>query len=439
MNDIVALLHCLAPYLSSTTMRQMKQIVFAVLCIPDRVTMLSIARWTERGGSYRTVQRWYHSPLDWATILWTIVQVYLLKPDGECLLAGDEVVISKAGNKIYGRGRFYSSLAQRPINSVSFMAVSLIDVQTRQSYPLQVEQREPPDPAEDPVEPPPKHKRGRPKAGKNHVKPIPKLTPDLTLRQGMITAITAHIAPLTVQHIVLDGHFGNYPATYAVRETGLHIISKLRHDAALYLPYAGPKPKRGPTPRYGQKLNYNQLPPDPLCHSAIEDEYRINTYQLRVYHKSFSEVLKVVIVVKTHLETGKRGHVVLFSTDLDLTADQIVDYYSLRFQIEFNFRDGKQYWYLDDFMNVKPVAVTNAVNLAFLMVNLSAVMLKPYRHDYPDFSVLDLKAQFCARRYLDETIKMLPDPPSNDLVSRIWRCLTALGGIRVRQLDRFAA
>ena len=93
------------------------------------------------------------------------------------------------------------------------------------------------------------------------------LTPDLTLLQRMIRAITARIAPLTVKHIVLDGHFGNYPATYAVRETGLHIISKLRHDAALYLPYTGPKPPRGPTPRYGEKLNYHQLPAETLCHS----------------------------------------------------------------------------------------------------------------------------------------------------------------------------
>jgi putative transposase len=120
---------------------------------------------------------------------------------------------------------------------------------------------------------------------------------------------------------------------------------------------------------------------------------------MRFFHPSFSEALNVVVVVKTHLKTGKRGHVVLFSTDLDLTADQIAEYYSLRFQIEFNFRDGKQYWGLDDFMNVKPVAVTNAVNLAFFMVNLSAVMLRPYRYAHPDFSVLDLKAQFRARRY----------------------------------------
>jgi hypothetical protein len=204
-------------------MRQMQQIIYAMICIPDRVTMLSIARWTERGGSYRTMQRWYHTPLDWAAMLWAIVRIHLLDPQGVYLLAGDEVVISKAGDKTYGRGRFYSSVAQRPINSVSFMTVSLIDVQARQSYPLQVEQREPPSSVEAPIEPPLSRKRGRPKGSQNHVKPVPELTPDLTLLQGMITAIPARMAPVTVRHIVLDGHFGNYPATYAVRETGLHI------------------------------------------------------------------------------------------------------------------------------------------------------------------------------------------------------------------------
>lgn len=258
-------------------------------------------------------------------------------------MAGDEVVISKAGKTTHGRGRFYSSLAQRPINSVSFMAVSLIDVQARRSYPLQVEQRAPPVTVDKPVAPPTKRQRGRPKGNKNHVNPVQKLTPDLTLLQGMITAIMARIAPLTVRRLVLDGHLGNYPATCAVRETGLHIISKLRHDAALYLPYAGPKPRRGPAPRYGAKLNYAQLPPETLDHAVTDGAYRMDTYRMTVFHKSFSDALNVVVVVKTHLNTGKRGHVVLFSTDLDLTADPIVAFYSLRFQIEFNFRDAKQY------------------------------------------------------------------------------------------------
>lgn len=170
-----------------------------------------------------------------------------------------------------------------------------------------------------------------------------------------------------------------------------------------------------------------------------EDKYRVETYQLQVYHKDYPNLLNVVILVKTHLTTGQRGHVVLFSTDLHLAATQLVDFYSLRFQIEFNCRDAKQYWGLEDFMNVSATAVTNAVNCAFLMVNLSHIMLKPYRKQTPDFSVRDLKVLFRARRYLDETIKLLPEKPPPHLVSRIWQRLTRLGSIRARPLRDFAA
>jgi hypothetical protein len=390
VTDIVALLHCLAPHLSTTNLRQLRHIILALLCIPDRVTTLGLSRWTERGGSHRTLQRWYHTPLDWANVLWTIVRVHLLDPDGVYLLAGDEVVVSKSGKTTHGLGRFYSSLAQRPIASIAFLAVSLIDVNQRRSYPLQIEQRLPISPAEK-HDPPPKRPRGRPKGSQNHAKAVPTLTPELSLLQRMIQAVTARIAPLEVRHVVLDGFFGTYPATFMVQQCGLHLISKLRHNAALYLPYNGPKPKRGPTPRYGDKLDYRNLPAEALCQTVTQGDYRVDTYQMTVFHKCFSDALNVVVLVKTHLKTHKRAHVVLFSTDLSLSAAQIVDYYSLRFQIEFNFRDAKQHWGLEDFMNVSPTAVTNAANLAFLMINLSAALLRPFRQQHPDFNILDLK------------------------------------------------
>lgn len=116
-----------------------------------------------------------------------------------------------------------------------------------------------------------------------------------------------------------------------------------------------------------------------------------------------------------------------------------MDFYRLRFQIEFNFRDAKQYWGLEDFMNVSETPVTNAVNLAFLMVNLSHLMLKPYRQHDHNLSVLDLKAQFRARRYLTETIKMLPETPEPDLISHIWQRLSRFGAIRTRPPHDFAA
>jgi len=437
MSEIVPLLVCLNELLTPTTTRQLRQIVFALLCSPDRITMLGLSRWPERGGSYRTIQRFYQRPMNWAQVHWALIQTHLLGSSGPYLLAGDEVVVSKAGKQTHGVGRFYSGLAQRVIPGISFLAVSLIDVEKRQSYPLQIEQLLPHQAPDKPATPPEKRPPGRPKGRKNYEKPPPQLTPELTSLQGMLRDSLARITRLQVKHIVLDGKFGNYPATWTVRETGLHIISKMRRDAALYLPHTGDKPRRGPTPRYGDKLDYKHLPADARVATRTEGDYHIDTYQFHLYHKDYPDLLNVVVIVKTHLKTGKRGHVVLFSTDTDLTAEQIVDYYSLRFQIEFNFRDAKQHWGLEDFMNVRQQAVTNAANLAFFMVNFSAALRQsePTAH----LSVLDLKAHFRAHRYLSETIKLLPDPPDEVLISRIWRRLTRFSAIHPKQSDRSVA
>lgn len=439
MTEIIALLVCLEPHLSATTLRQLRHVVYAMLCVPNRATMLGLSRWTEKGGSYRTIQRWYQTPINWFLVHWSLLKTHLLRPDGLYLLAGDEVVVSKAGQHTHGVGRFYSGLAQRVIPSVSFLTLSLLDVQERRSYPLHIQQLLPSTSEKDNPNPATKRPRGRPKGGQNYVKSDPVLSPMLRLLQAMLSPVLAQITHLPVNYVVLDGKFGNYPATWLVRQAGLQIISKMRHDAALYWPYSGDKPRRGPAPRYGGKVNYASLPSANLVSTAMEDDYRFDTYQLSAYHKDYPDLLNVVVIVKTHLPTGKHGHVVLFSTDLTLSADQIVDFYSLRFQIEFNFRNAKQYWGLEDFMNISETAVTNAANLAFFMVNLSQAILQSSHDRDAAFSVLDLKAQFQARRYLAETIKMLPETPPADLISRIWQRLSHFGAIRTRPIHDFAA
>jgi hypothetical protein len=55
----------------------------ALLCISGRVTTLGLSRWTESGGSYRTLQRCMQTPLDWGVLLWTVVRVHLLNPQGQ--------------------------------------------------------------------------------------------------------------------------------------------------------------------------------------------------------------------------------------------------------------------------------------------------------------------------------------------------------------------
>ena len=128
------------------------------------------------------------------------------------------------------------------------------------------------------------------------------------------------------------------------------------------------------------------------------------------------------------------GHVILFSSDLELSCEKLVDYYSLRFQIEFNFRDAKQFWGLEDFMNVNPTAVTNAANLSLFMVNLSQVLMCDVRQTDPDFGVLDLKSYYRGYRYATEMLKILPQKPDDILVAQLFRNVAALGSIHVAKL-----
>lgn len=137
----------------------------------------------------------------------------------------------------------------------------------------------------------------------------------------------------------------------------------------------------------------------------------------------------MVILLKTNLETQPQAHVILFSTDLDQAFDKIIQFYALRFQIEFNFRDANQYWGLEDFLNIKEAAVTTAANLALFMVNFSQALLQPFRQTDPEYSILDLKAHYRGYRYAREVIKMLPQKPDAFLLADIFAQIAQLGAI----------
>lgn len=432
--EIVTLLQCLAPYLTATTLRQMALIMTAMLAMSGRVTMLGLSRWAGPGGSYRTVQRFYTTVLPWPLLFWWFFRTQVYRPDDVYLLVGDECVVPKAGQHTHGLDRFFSSLYGKPIPGLAFFALSLVSTQERRAYPVQVEQLQARESCKGvpPVAPAPVERRpvGRPKGSKNHDKTQVTLTPELELIQNMVRKQCLLINTwLTLTYLVLDGQFGNHNALEMARQCGLHVISKLRHDAALFLPYTGAYSGRGPHRKYGARLDYAHLPAQYLQASVTEDNIRTDTYQMQVWHTAFAAPLNVVILVKTNLKTGAWAHVILFSSDLTLSHDKMVEYYRLRFQIEFNFRDAKQYWGLDDFMNITATPVTNAANLALFMVNVAQRLLREVHPHQPHAGVLDLKAIFRGRKYVAETLKWLPEKPEPIVLARIYARVAALGQI----------
>jgi len=438
--DILALLQCLQSCLSATTLRHLHLIVLALLTMTGRVTMTGIARWSEPGASYRTIQRFFATVLPWAQLFWLFFRKHHLQDDDVYILAGDEVVVTKAGKQTFGLDRFFSGVLQKAVPSVAFFSLALISTTTRRAFPLRLEQvvRTEAEKAAAKAKaaakksklPASKRKPGRPKGSKNTPKTSSTLSPELQRIQTMLQAqleLIAESVPLV--YLAMDGHFGNSPTLQMVRGNGLHLISKLRGDAALYFPYAGPYQGRGPHRKYGAKLNVAAIPEQFLRQRSVEDGVETSVYQVELLHKEFAQALNVVVLVKTNLKTQARAHVLLFSSDLGLAFDKLVEYYGLRFQIEFTFRDAKQHWGLEDFMTVTETGVRNAANLSLLMVSLSAVLVRDARESDPQCSVLDLKASFRGAKYVAETIKLLPEKLDEDLIARIVCQVTSLGRI----------
>ena len=440
MTEILALLQPIEQNITKTTLRQMSRIIKAIIAMSGRVTMLGISRWAGAGGSYRSVQRFFHTLIPWAQVFWDFFQNNFMKKEDAYLLVGDECVVTKSGKKTYGLDCFFSSLLKRAVPSLSFFTLALVNVKERRSYPIHMEQtiRSAEEKAKQQVKKQvrkakaerPKRKRGRPKGSCNKRKADKMPNPELERIRKMIQELLKTIAgQIQLTYLVLDGHFGNHPALQMVRQCNLHLISKLRSDAALFFPYTGPAPKRGPRRRLGERLVYHHIPEQYLKKTEVEDGIETRIYQLQLLNREFSMPLNVVVMLKINLTTKAWTHVILFSSDLLLTYDRMIDFYSLRFQIEFNFRDAKQYWGLEDFMNVNPTAVTNAANLSLFMVNVSQLLMCRYRNDDPDFSILDLKAYYRAYRYVMETIKILPILSDKNLVSQLFLKVAALDRI----------
>jgi putative transposase len=444
MVDIVALLQCTRPPLTATTVRQLSRIIVALVAMTGRVTMRGIARWAGPGGSYRTIQRLFATLIPWGILFWVFFRHHLYCPGDVYLVAGDDVIVTKAGKHTHGLDRFFASLYGKPVPGLAFFTLSLVSVQARRSFPLRVEQvvRSDAEKAASKAKaaakkskgPRAKRRLGRPKGSKNKTKADGTVTPEWVRITGWLDALLHLVAGvISLTSLVLDGHFGHHNALQMARQGGLHLISKLRCDAALYLPYTGPYAGRGPRRKYGHKVDDDHLPVQYLQGTTVEGDIETRMYQMHVLHKEFATPLNVVILAKTNLRTYARAQVVLVSSDLELRAAHIIDYYSLRFQLEFNFRDAKQYWGLEDFMNITPVGVINAANLSLFMVNVVYYLQVHMRPRAPDYSILDLKADWRGYKYVEETIQMLPEKPEPILLRQILHKVAGLGRIHVAQ------
>jgi len=254
--------------------------------------MLGLSRWTEKGGSYRTIQRFYNTVIPWGTILWLFFKAHLYRSDTEYLLVGDESVVTKAGKITHGLDRFFSSIFGRPVPGLAFLAFSLVSIKERKSYPLWVEQvvrseeekarirqEKAAKAARKRTGSKKKKKPGRPKGSPNKNKRQISWTEELRRVERMASTLIERVRPLVLRYLVLDGHYGTNNVLQRVRQClSLHLVSKLRHDSALYFLYERSQKSRGRKRTYGDKIDYENIPATYLVQTGIDEDIQTDIY-----------------------------------------------------------------------------------------------------------------------------------------------------------------
>jgi len=404
-------------------------IIGAMLCMSGPKTMLNISRWTPF--CYKTIERFYERRIPWLELNWSLLKNFA--PITEAIIASDETIAKKSGKKTYGLDFFFSSILQKTVKSICFSGISVIHPYKKRSYPLLFTQL-----VFTPHEKEAAHiqmekrrqakgsKVGRPKGSLNKKGDKP-LAPTFRLLKEQLTQVKS-VIPLGIKHFVGDGKYGNQTCARICHEFDYDLVSKLQYNSVLYFKYEGPYQGAGRPRIYGERIDYKNVDDKYLVH---EEEFEGET--TKIYHlpnlirKSFDCPLNIVLIQKR--KAKRVSQVILFSTDLGLSHQTIIDYYSSRFQIEFNFRDAKQFWGLEDFMNIKENRIHNAANLAFFMVNVSTLLLAKFRikTGNPLSGIRDLIAAYRAEKYYRETLKLLRKFNPHILIPEHHEPITSLG------------
>src|SRR5690606_24543106 len=79
------------------------------------------------------------------------------------------------------------------------------------------------------------------------------------------------------------------------------------------------------------------------------------------------------LVMLSWCKSKTRSRALLYSTDAELDAMTLIKYYKARFQIEFLFRDAKQYTGLMNCQSTKKEAIHTQVNASLTALNLLKV------------------------------------------------------------------
>lgn len=367
-----------------------------MLVVRGRVNFRNLARYSTY--SARTHHRQFQQPFDFPSFnQHAIAQV--TDAATTLLLAQDATFIRKSGKRTYGLDRFWNGCAHRNERGLELSVIAVLDVARRTAYPLSAQQTPP-----------------RPivlaAPSKEAAAAQTTSEPEETRMDFYLQHLSQTVAclPPQVRYGVFDGAFAKHKFVAGCRRLDLHLISLLRVDANLRYLYTGAQKGRGRPKAFDGKVNFTDLS---RMEAVGEVEPRIMLYTGVVNSVSLKRNIRICVVVN-RTKPSKPRSVVLFSTDCELSAQTIYDYYTLRFQIEFLFRDAKQFTGLNDCQARDQKALHFHFNIALAAVGVTKIeALREQSTPQPQlFSLASWKQRAFNEHLLDELISKLALEPT---------------------------
>jgi len=322
----------------------LENLFVTILALRGRVNFRNLSRYCDY--SERTISRQFRSDFDWPDFHQRVIN-RAIKADSVMISAQDASFIPKSGKQTFGLGSFFNGCHSRPERGLEISTLALVDVTRRCAFTLAVAQT-----------PPASEKATRQEK-------------DQTLIDfyGQQLGEHHHRLPPQINYHVVDGYFAKKKYIDEVVRLKLHPITKLRCDANCLFLYTRPHPRRrGARRKYDGKVNWQDLSRFEYL-GTMEEEDHLHFYTAIVWHKSLKRRLRVVVLVNRK-DPAKPRYIVLASTDLELDGRKLVEFYGARFQIEFLFRDSKQFTGLTECQARNESALDFHFNASLATLNL---------------------------------------------------------------------
>lgn len=198
--------------------------------------------------------------------------------------------------------------------------------------------------------------------------------------------------------IVADAAFSKRTFVDKVIAEGYHVLSRLRNDAVLHYEWTGgPTGKPGRPRVKGERIDFGSLDMSKATRLDI-DHCEGDAFHMKAHCKSLGRVVSLVV-----LYLPKGGYRLFFCTDAEMEGIDVYEYYRTRFQIEFNYRDAKQFTGLTDCQARDERKLDFAFNASFAAVNIAKVVRRQLD---PNLSIGRMKSLMVNAHYLMRIIRV---------------------------------